>query len=1114
MTDLVNKDVMQKVIDGKAFYEEMLEYINAVLEAELLKDEAEMDCDLIKWCTDMLVELKQENEDDFAFILPLFNDLHFAKALTAGRGFKALSRGTRAILAACITMCFAISANAAVAEIFDYNIAEEVAQAVSTRLADLGIISPKEKNKSDKEYTTELTTERVAESESKKPEAASKQEESTTAAPYYKEPEAEGSKNTTANILPGAAAGAYGNPAVEATTTTPEETTKPSKNPFENTPVVKPQTEFTIYFDCDGGECAIKSKKVTIGNTIGELPVPTKEGYNFKGWYKNNGTKKDILGRENIDWVKYDANTFLNVSQDITLVARWSKIPTAEYTVTFDANGGTCDTEKITALLNTQLTQLPVPTREGYTFDGWYNENTRVTQITFSKDITLVAHWIDNSITYTITLNPNGGSFAGLIQNMVVTITLHYGDKYGELPTPKNGSYVFAGWHTSKNTVQNPITADTVFKGDGDQTLYAVWAKKKNTLTFDANGGVCDEKERTIYQGYAVGTLPVPTRAGYTFAGWYSGNSQISPNTVFSVSSPVTVRAHWNEATYTITFDGNGGSSTTAKYTYLQTIKALPKSSRTGYELEGWYTEPEGGEKLEVGSIATMTEDTTYYAHWRKVDNPCIVVLHSNKATDTVKTLTLKYGDKFGNNVDSNIFAYLNFDGYFTDQYYGYKINEDYVVTGDMELWAHWSFMATNIEMVLTKTEYELNEEFGNDNVECIKFTGLINQELDLNEAEGYYLYADTSRYGRQTAHFRFASYLNSFGVVNMDTTADIFVVGCQHNAPSYIDDAVLPTCVSEGYSGNLYCSDCNEVLEYGESIAIVPHNDETPGHIENYAAPTCEDDGYTGDFVCDACGEVLKTGKVTDKTGHSYFEQVITKATKTADGRARLVCEYCGKENGTKTIYRIGTISVCNTYTYTGEPIKPVIIVKDIKNNVITDYTVIYDENAASVGKYTLELVFNGCYDYSVTYSYKIIPPTVTGLSCKAVHDGVLISWDASACDVDGYMLYLSYYDKKTKKYIDKDIIVTDNKYFISSADFEDTTDYWLNIASFVVDGKRIYSDFSEELMFDYEDIYKVTEPPVIDKIEELAGEDDDDEPVNQPKELDKVEEINGESD
>ena len=98
------------------------------------------------------------------------------------------------------------------------------------------------------------------------------------------------------------------------------------------------------------------------------LPTPTRENYNFLGWYHND--KKFEI---------YDVPT-----EDITLVARWEGVPLV---LVIDANNGS-ELITIESKYGETVGELPIPTKEGYDFVGWffngveYNSNSIITQNT------------------------------------------------------------------------------------------------------------------------------------------------------------------------------------------------------------------------------------------------------------------------------------------------------------------------------------------------------------------------------------------------------------------------------------------------------------------------------------------------------------------------------------------------------------------------------------------------------------------------------------------------------------------------------------------------------------------------------------------------------------
>ena len=118
--------------------------------------------------------------------------------------------------------------------------------------------------------------------------------------------------------------------------------------------------------------------------------------------------------------------------------------------------------------------------------------------------------------------------------------------------------------------------------------------KNDVTVTFNANGGSCATATKTVNKGNAVGTLPTPTRSGYTFAGWYTattgGTSPIT--TATTVSDAVTYYAHWvsnRTAGTAITFNTNGGTlpGQTASYTLSGTNTARASGALVAYTCDG-----------------------------------------------------------------------------------------------------------------------------------------------------------------------------------------------------------------------------------------------------------------------------------------------------------------------------------------------------------------------------------------------------------------------------------------------------------------------------------------------------------------------------------------------
>ena len=102
----------------------------------------------------------------------------------------------------------------------------------------------------------------------------------------------------------------------------------------------------------------------------------------------------------------------------------------------------------------------------------------------------------------------------------------------------------------------------TVCKQVEEHTLYARWKAATYTVRFNSLGGSSARQITVTYAG-KYGTLPVSTRTGYDFAGWYTaetGGSEVTKDTIVTTAAAHTLYARWNAHAYQIVYDGNGGT--------------------------------------------------------------------------------------------------------------------------------------------------------------------------------------------------------------------------------------------------------------------------------------------------------------------------------------------------------------------------------------------------------------------------------------------------------------------------------------------------------------------------------------------------------------------------
>ena len=266
---------------------------------------------------------------------------------------------------------------------------------------------------------------------------------------------------------------------------------------------------YTVTFDSTGGsEVITKTIDVLYGEQLGDMPVPIRTGYFFRGWYDAPVEGKCYGNSDGKGTSWYDK------TENCTLYAQWE---INQYTITFDTAGGS-EIAPITQDYGTAITAPADPTREGYTFIGW---DKAIPTTMPAENITVTAQWEINQ--YTITFDSAGGSeIAPIIQDYDTAITVP--------ADPTREGYTFIGWDTE---IPTTMPAENM-------TVTAQWEINQYTITFDTAGG---SEIASITQDYGTAiTAPAdPTREGYTFIGWDKAIPTTMP------AENMTVTAQWKD---------------------------------------------------------------------------------------------------------------------------------------------------------------------------------------------------------------------------------------------------------------------------------------------------------------------------------------------------------------------------------------------------------------------------------------------------------------------------------------------------------------------------------------------------------------------------------------
>lgn len=435
---------------------------------------------------------------------------------------------------------------------------------------------------------------------------------------------------------------------------------RPNKNSYTGNQVYVTENTYTVSFNGNGntsGSCpASVTKTAGSSYTLPGRNTLVKTGYTFKGW--STSSSGSVVSS-------------ITVNSNITLYAIWS-VNTVR--LAYHPNGGTStqplndygwityNRETYFQTINHGSKADPYNastlglTRTGYTFAGWkvystgdildqdteyastkyadHSDSSKTTANTSSVTCYLYAQW--TARTYTVTLNNQNATTAGS-----TSVTATYDSSMPAITVPTRTGYTFGGYYTSTNgggTQYYTATGASARKWDltSNTTLYAKWIANDYTVTFNANGGSCSTANKTVTYDSTYGTLPTPTRTGYTFVGWFTattGGTQITTSTKVSTASNHTLYARWQAWEYTIQFDGNSPDEAlevvsvpdSVSKTYNVSIylpEELPELSSEAYIFSGWNTLASGkGTTYQPGGLCNVRGTSngctvTLYAQW------------------------------------------------------------------------------------------------------------------------------------------------------------------------------------------------------------------------------------------------------------------------------------------------------------------------------------------------------------------------------------------------------------------------------------------------------------------------------------------------------------------
>ncbi len=362
----------------------------------------------------------------------------------------------------------------------------------------------------------------------------------------------------------------------------------------------------TVTFDSnDGSKDPFMTYTFKKGKTYDLLPLPTRSGYDFDGWYTAASGGREIT-----------STTPVETASPQTFYAHWTP---RQYTLLFDANGGTCSQTSKTITYGETLGTLPIPTRDGYAFTGWYDPGIK--RVIREHD----SYYHSEHASYTLT-----ATWSSMTEKSDLHIVVE------EVEIPENRAQELDHKIPVHVSLEKPVDLTSIEFGIKVDSRCTTELERSSTMDRLV------ENDHAVWLYYASGspetttdlvtlyvTVPSDARPGDVFKIEYmyhtldDTRSQIWCDLLHKKNYAPTWQNGYIKilpSEYKVDLDANGGTTPTTSKTVVNgsTYGPLPTPTREGYDLVGWFTSLDGGTQIKEDTVVDLTGEQTLYAHWIK----------------------------------------------------------------------------------------------------------------------------------------------------------------------------------------------------------------------------------------------------------------------------------------------------------------------------------------------------------------------------------------------------------------------------------------------------------------------------------------------------------------
>lgn len=209
--------------------------------------------------------------------------------------------------------------------------------------------------------------------------------------------------------------------------------------------------------------------------------------------------------------------------------------------------------------------------------------------------------------TYNVSFDSGGRGIGPVDQTSGSTLSV------SSLPVLTEPGFSFLGWSLTPSG--SVLTSDYTLQEN--TTLYAQWNPDVLTVNFETNGGTAVPNTVT-FTGDLLSDPGVVTKTGWTFIGWGDADDNaITFPYRHGKTESFTLYAGFSPNPLTVFFNSTGGTPVASDVTDgSRTIYNFPTPTRRGFNFNGWYAAPSGGNSLDFPHTTSNNSNFTLYAQW------------------------------------------------------------------------------------------------------------------------------------------------------------------------------------------------------------------------------------------------------------------------------------------------------------------------------------------------------------------------------------------------------------------------------------------------------------------------------------------------------------------